>query len=386
MTTLPLPALAGHRAHGWLAALGLLRILARQWPHIQLSWDRHWAHAELHDGPTTIDEAVAAVRRHSLDLVPAGGSLPGVDPAFPPAKARGPALAAQPWAGPEGPMWQTALTTPAGSLHPLVRPHAAQTLQTICRKIVDTLRDKPELLHESIAGPGLGLTPRYGAGMWLLRSEGDAEAPAASPGRDWLALMSAPWSPLYELTTVGEDTATLAVGWQLRGRRPTLAWSLWTEPVHARDIPALLASQVGEPAQFAEARRTGTQLEPYATPLLAPVARGPGATRPPDDVAVSIPWALSERIEQLAASLPEGDPRTPLDVLAALLEGALAQNEVDRLDAPMQRLLTFRRRREALNDDIREAHAGGHRQVEIARTCGYSRQQVAKILDGHPLQ
>ena len=288
MTDLHLPAVAGDVGHGWLAALGLTRLLAETWPEIALSWDQ--GHAVLHDGPDTVDQAARAAWSTSIGRVPDGAVLPGVAPGWPPPGARrtsdmvatgepwpGPAAAS--WPGPDGARWQATLISPAGRLHPLIRLHAAQTLHGVLAKMVTELRQDPDLVTKAITG--LGLTGRYRGGLWLLRRTIEAvDSPTGtpesqgSPGRDWLALMSAPWMPAIDPPewSAWADMPVGAVGWRSeRGRwdgQPALAWSLWTDPVPAAAIPMMLGWD-RRPQLIAYRRRRG-EMQRYDPPMLVP--------------------------------------------------------------------------------------------------------------------
>ena len=86
MTVLTLPALDGRTPLGFLAALGLTRLLdVHTDDSPRLSWSPQDYTAQLHTTRASID-AVVTDLRNIVDSIPNDGVLPGVDPAFPPAK------------------------------------------------------------------------------------------------------------------------------------------------------------------------------------------------------------------------------------------------------------------------------------------------------------
>lgn len=248
---LHLPALWGGEAHGWLAALGLVRVLSARWPQIRLHWDAVDGTLVITGGPSTAEEAAGVVLGLTVVKVPTGGVLPGCVPEWPaPGKTPGPA--------PDSP-WG-ALVTPSGALHPVIRLHAAQTLRGVIDKARGVLAADPDLLLDAITS--LGLDERYPAGLWLLRDDREP-APRASAGRDWLALMALPWMPA--LDTDGSPTAA---GWVTPDR---LQWRLWTEPVPAAAVAALLAVDGYAPGpMFAAIRRPRSRTNRYRPPYLTP--------------------------------------------------------------------------------------------------------------------
>ena len=266
MTTLALPALDGTQPIGFYAALGAARLLSARFPDLTLRWDE--AVPVLTGGPTSVEEAAEAIWAESIARIADGGVLPDVDPAYPPpgrdwwghtidAKGHrvvpqlvdkmgrhGPYRQAERWSGEEAERWQGALmSSTTGGLHPLVWPHAAQTVRSMLAKPAEVLRANPGLLLASLAG--LGVTAGYPGGLWILRNERDAGdgGSQASPGRDWLVLMSLPWMPAQGHHIAGADSPTwartlaLASTWKWR-YSPSLErvaeWWLW----QGIDLPA----------------------------------------------------------------------------------------------------------------------------------------------------
>lgn len=262
MTRLSLPALRGHTASGWLAAVGLTRILAQVWPRLAVQWEDDGL--TLIDGPATPDAAADVVLARTIHALAPAQVLPGVDRQWPP-QGRDwlmPLTRDVPlWTGPAGETWQAALVNQVGQLHPMLRPHAQQTVRRMLGKVTAALSDEPGLLRAALLG--YGRTRSYSAGLWINRHAGEAGDPsAASPGRDWLALMALPWMPArvsHEGLTVRlyhHEPRHGAVGWTWNGvghrgargegatyvasSRPMLRWRLWSQPIATSRIPYLL--------------------------------------------------------------------------------------------------------------------------------------------------
>jgi hypothetical protein len=319
MTALHLPAVIGVRPEGWLASIGLARVLSDRWPDLTVAWDRQWGHLILDDGPATVEDVATALRT-VLDGIPEGAVLPGVDPGWPPKGARPGTDLTTTWEGPDAVEWQTALVGRLGDLHPLIAPHAAQTLTGMLAAMLRELRTHPELLTEALTG--LGMTEAYGAGLWILRR--DAGTPAASPGRDWLAVLGVPWTPLMP---AGDGEA--AVGWpRLDDRVPRLSWSLWVDPIPAVDLPERLQVADLDPRpQHVWARSRARRQDP---PILRPVHRHQAPRGAADLDGELVPLMLTElqvaQIDAWAAGLDEqGPPVSRADVASALLQAGIRE-------------------------------------------------------------
>ena len=66
MTSLPLPALDGQKPLGFLAALGVLRLVTEHTAHpARLAWSPHDAAAVLHDAHTDVDALVSDLTDHA---------------------------------------------------------------------------------------------------------------------------------------------------------------------------------------------------------------------------------------------------------------------------------------------------------------------------------
>jgi hypothetical protein len=259
---LQLPAVQGRTASGWLAAVGMIRILADEWPQMAALWEQDGL--TLTDGPATPGAAADVVLARTIHALAPGQLLPGLDQQWPPEGREWlvPLTYDAPqWTGPAGETWQAAMVNQVGQLHPMLRPHAQQTLRRMVGKAVAALTADPGLLRAALVG--YGRTRSYTAGLWISRHAGQAGDPStASPGRDWLALMALPWMPArvsHEGLTVrlyNHQPRHGAVGWTWTGvgyrgaagegetlvvsSRPMMRWRLWSQPIPASRIPYLL--------------------------------------------------------------------------------------------------------------------------------------------------
>jgi hypothetical protein len=278
------PAVDATTVHGWYSILGVTRILSQHWTGLGLHFDE--ATPVITGGPVTINEAADRIHAATVATIPAGGVLPGVDPAWPPAGAdwwrrpTDPPRRTEPW-DVDAEVWQTALTGVTGLLHPLISPHAAQTVRGMIGKAGGLLREDPPLLVQALTG--LGLDARYPGGLGLLRHEvNSADAPdgrprsRASAGRDWLAIMALPWVP-----TVDEPTYTpgeppyrrCATGWRWRhtkaGKQQLVyEWWLWNRPVPGPAVSAMLATPAYLPGSRIRCGAYRPQRGPHDPPLL----------------------------------------------------------------------------------------------------------------------
>jgi hypothetical protein len=266
VTALLLPAVYGGHAHGWLAAVGAARVLADRWPGLCLRWDQQWGVPVFTGGPATAAEAAEAILADTVGQVPPGAVLPG--------------------GGRSGVvrLWERILLSPAGRPHPMLAPHAAQTIRTMLMKPADALRADPGLMVAALTG--LGLHGRYPAGLWLLHHRVDAAASGdgrprsrASAGRDWLAIMALQWMPPDDtdggLTDEPWRVAAPCWRWELAGPgRPRVVarWRLWPDPVPAVDIPGILGREPGGP-RFAAHRPPPSALDRFRPPYLLPLGR-----------------------------------------------------------------------------------------------------------------
>lgn len=264
MTTLPLPALDGRTPLGFLAALGVLRLLTDHTTHpARLAWSRQDATAILHDAQPDIDALVADLTG-IVHTIPDGGVLPDTNPGFPPPgeapdklRLTRPALAeyANHVAnvdGPAGERWLSSLVTDLSvdkdgraDISLYTAPSGKQSMRTMLEKPLALIRSHPELLREALVAwrrlPGV--TGEYLDHRVLFDAVDAPDGRPAErgvPGATWLALMS---YPLLRTTTA--DGQPMSTCWQNLGRTGRrMVYPLWSAPLDTAAIQALLSHPV----------------------------------------------------------------------------------------------------------------------------------------------
>lgn len=271
MTILTLPALDGRTPLGFLAALGLTRLLdvfTDDMP--RLAWSPADYTAQLYTSRTSIDAVVADLRA-IVDTVPKDGVLPGVDPSFPPAKTgtKGPDPMYPPavrvrglvadykgdsWA--EWERWVGSLVTDlsprrngkakegydkaASSL--MTAPAGQQTCRSLFRSPLEDVRKYPGSIpqallgwrrYDGVTGESLDHRAQY-EGADLGGPKPAAGSSRGVPGATWLAVMS---FPLFRTTVSGGDLVT--TGWRVRPNR-VFVYPLWLAPLDVHAIVALM--------------------------------------------------------------------------------------------------------------------------------------------------
>lgn len=271
MTVLTLPALDGRTPLGFLAALGLTRLLdVHTDDGPRLSWSPEDYTAQLHTTRGSID-AVVADLRNIVDSIPDEGVLPGVDPAFPPAKVgtKGPdpmyppavrvrSLVAD-YTGVSRTEWEAWVGSLVTDLSPrrsgkakeghdkaasslMTAPAGQQTCRSLFRSPLEDVRKYPDALlealigwrrYDGVTGESLDHRAQYeGADIG-----GPKPAKGSSrgvPGATWLAVMS---FPLFRTTVSGGDLVT--TGWRVRPRR-VFVYPLWSVSLDVHGIVALM--------------------------------------------------------------------------------------------------------------------------------------------------
>lgn len=232
---------------GWLALLGATRVLSARHPELTLHIDGLapvWT-----GGPASLADAIDEIRTETLGRIPTDGVLPGVPAEWPPAgrdwwrNTSDPRITVPSWQpdNSDTEMWQGAILTPSGLLHPLIAPHAAQTVRGMLTKMVGLLNEREQLLTQALVGPGAGRTKLYPGGLWLALWQRGDHPNEASPGRDWLALMALPWLPAVDVEDPARDRQLRGcAGWEHTADGGLYRWPLWTQPVPATTIPAVL--------------------------------------------------------------------------------------------------------------------------------------------------
>lgn len=260
MTVLRLPALDGRTPLGFLAALGLTRLLdVHSDDSPRLAWSPVDFSARLHSTRASIDAIVADLCR-IVDSIPDDGVLPGVPATLPPPGAAPdqlrlpPAdlrllankLAPEPEAEVEA--WLSSLVTDLSldessraDISMMAAPSGKQSMRTMLEKPLALVREYPECLTEALIAwrRRPGSTGEYldhrvlfdGADSGTGKSE-----ERGVPGATWLALMS---YPLLRTTALGPDPVT--TGWH-RARRqlPIFVYPLWRLPLDRHAVTALL--------------------------------------------------------------------------------------------------------------------------------------------------
>ena len=265
MTALPLPALDGRTPLGFLAALGVLRLITDHTSHpATLAWSRTTGTAELHDAQTDIDTLVAELTA-IVDSIPDGGVLPGLDASFPPPgeapdrlRLTRPLFAEYATLvsdrdGEAAERWLASLVTDLSvddqqraDSSSFVASSGKQSMRTMLEKPLVILRKNPTVLREALLAwrryPGV--TGEY-LDHRVLHDTADAadgrSAERGVPGATWLALMS---YPMMRTTSLGSDPITTC--WQDLGRRsdPRMIYPLWSAPLDLAAVSALLAHPV----------------------------------------------------------------------------------------------------------------------------------------------
>lgn len=313
MTDLPLPALDGRTPLGFLAAIGLLRLVTENGhPHARLRWNQEDCVATLCDAHDSLDTLVADLTA-IVETIPADGVLPAMPPYLPPPGAapdniRLPrpelqTFAARVWAesGAAGERWMASMVTDLtvddkgrADISRFAAPSGKQSMRTMHEKPLAMVRADPTLLREAVSGwrryPGV--TGEYLDHRVLFDAadapDGDSKERGV-PGATWLALMAYPM-----LRTTADAGEPISTGWQRTpGRRAVyhLIYPLWAQPLDAMTVQALLDHPIlsgadpGEPPAAARAlsvflvccaERRRIPGRNFAG-VLTPVRRAPGA-------------------------------------------------------------------------------------------------------------
>lgn len=255
-TAVELPALDGRHPLGFLAALGLTRILHTVNVNpLRLSFTSGNCTACLHSPLASLDEITETLQR--LVTQNPDAAVAGLDPRFPLPAGRGSdpmrrqreqfrelieevrridERAATDWL----PHLLTDLAVDSqgrADLTPFCAPSGKQNLRTFFEKPLSAVRSEQSRLREALTMWRRvdGFTGEY-LDHHVINSAADdpggrAGAERGVPGATWLATMAL---PLLRIAGDGERiTATL---WHRVGRRLVMIWPLWHEPL---DLPAI---------------------------------------------------------------------------------------------------------------------------------------------------
>ena len=250
MTEVHLPAMDGERALGFLAALGMLRLVSLSEPQAALSWDAERGGCHLDSSLRDVD-AVVDLLTTTHDRLADGQYWPDAPAGFPPPGAAPDALVS------DRPHFAGVVTKVGDAREVLgtlvtdlavndkgrcrrtwtVAPTGKQSFSTMM--VNQQTATDGDRLREALVGwvrrPGNAESFDSGA-----LSSG-ADAPDGSPGErpvpgaTWLAVQALP-----ALRLSGDGRRTRASGWHRVGRENYLLWPLWSPPLTLRAVQTLL--------------------------------------------------------------------------------------------------------------------------------------------------
>ncbi|WP_250564097.1 type I-G CRISPR-associated protein, Cas3-extension family [Sphaerisporangium fuscum] len=281
MNVVELPALDGRDPLGFLAALGLLRLLGEE---VRLCFSDVTGCAQIHTTLRDADE-IAGALQSIVEAIDEDAVLPVVGPKFPlrpAAPSRTPGAEKSDESDPmrvsrtaygeqlhdrvealgsRAVKWLSFLVTDlavdrAGraALTPYMAPAGKQTVWTFFRKPLEMVREEPSQLVEALTGWRRvdGFTGEY-LDHRALRLAADHPSgksiPAGVPGATWLATQAL---PLLRITGDGRNvSATL---WHRHNRRTVMVWPLWKPALDIHAVQALLDHPYLRPAPARQRR------------------------------------------------------------------------------------------------------------------------------------
>ncbi|GII96342.1 type I-G CRISPR-associated protein, Cas3-extension family [Sinosporangium siamense] len=261
MSAVVLPALDGREPLGFLAALGVLRVLADEGGvPARLSFSDRDATAVVHSDLADVDE-IAGELRKVVASIGEGAVLPGVGAGFPPAAGVG----QDPLRWPRetyrdhavrlreshpraAEVWLPALTTDLavdsqgrGAISPFIAPAGQQKLRTFFEKPLKAVRADPTHLRDALVRWRRveGFTGEY-LDHRVLRSSADDPRgrrgmEAGVPGATWLATMAI---PMFRLG--GDGRRVRSTLWQRTADDHVMIWPLWTPRLDVEAVRCLL--------------------------------------------------------------------------------------------------------------------------------------------------
>ena len=278
---LRLVALDGRKPLGFLAALGVLRLVTEHLGHpARLSWSADDCTAVLSDTFQEVDGLVQGLHDVVASIDP-DGVIPNESPVFPPPGEAPDGLRlprprfrqyVDGLGSQEQERWVASLVTDLSlddhkpdrraDITLFAAPSGKQSMRTMLEKPLAIVRKNPEVLREALVQwrryPGV--TGEY-LDHQVLFDAADAPDGKSSergvPGATWLALMS---YPLMLTSAQGDEPVTTC--WQNLGRRGgrRLVYPLWSEPMELAAVQTLLTHPVLRCAQ------PGIQLSGAAKP------------------------------------------------------------------------------------------------------------------------
>lgn len=262
MTAISLPALDGRDPLGFLAAVGVLRLVTLYRDEgAKLSFDPATGTSLLLTPIIGDVDGLAEVLAAVLDDIGAG-AVPAMPADFPPPGAAPDRLRVRPaqiaplayrWMGEldepsRAVEWVRALVTDVAvdregraAITPFAAPSGKQSFSTMFAKTNDAVRRRPTSIAEALTGwrRVAGYTGEYLDHRVLVSS---ADAPSASdavergvPGATWLALMALPSFPV-----TAAYRRRVAPCWQQVARRATMRWPLWQRPADLSAVSTLI--------------------------------------------------------------------------------------------------------------------------------------------------
>jgi len=274
----PLTALDGRDPLGFLAALGVARLLGCTDDRVRLSFDPNLGTAQLH-GIDGLDEVL--VRLVTLiELLPTDGLMKGLppvmvppsigdefsDPARMPLRHFGELVAKASNSAERS--WVRSLWTDLGhtdkgmcAVTPFYAPTGRQTLRTAFEKSAQLVFAAPERVLREALESWRRVDDFTGENLDFRAVRRAAEQPdgkaimSGVPGATWLALSAIPFFPMG-----GDGVTAKTLRWQrLRfgakaGAKLAFSWPVWTSDVDVEGVGALLAHPaVDRAAAFAAA-------------------------------------------------------------------------------------------------------------------------------------
>jgi hypothetical protein len=266
VTGLTLPALDGRTPLGFLAALGVLRLVTDHTGHpARLAWSRQNCAAVLHHAQPDIDALIADLTAVT-DSIPEHGVLPRTSADFPPPgeapdnlRLTRPAFteyAHRVTSADDGPAverWLGALVTDLSvddkervDISPYAAPSGKQSTRTMLEKPLAQVRKHPSLLREALIAwrryPGIsGEYLDHRVLFDAVDAPDGKPAERGVPGATWLALMAYPL-----LRTTAASGEPMSTCWQNLGRRSgrRMIYPLWSSPLDTAAVQAVLSHPV----------------------------------------------------------------------------------------------------------------------------------------------
>lgn len=252
--TVNAPALDGRHPLGFLASLGLTRLL-----HTQLSFDSQTCTAIIHSQHSTV-EAIVQQLEQIVAAIPDDGLLPDTPPDFPRRSTTGKDpmratrddyrnLAAELHHQPKALTWLASISTDLAidnenrtALSLYMAPSGKQTVGTYLGKSLEAIRAHPEYLHQALTRWKriAGISGEYLDHQVINNGASDPRGKSTErgvPGATWLACMALPL-----LRVTGTGTAPRTTGWHKPTPRgpSTMIWPLWKQPLDPTTIQTLL--------------------------------------------------------------------------------------------------------------------------------------------------